>query len=92
MLLQVREILGEIRNEDVTAKGASVKIREMPAELYGTGNWKKMKGIANVRLSDGSIRLAEINYVAYIVVSEPDIIMQIHNELHPKSGLAMTIW
>lgn len=44
MLIQVREILGEIRNEEVIAKGPSVKIRKRLEKLYGRGNWKKMKG------------------------------------------------
>jgi len=60
--LQVREILGEIRNEAVIAKGSSVKIRKRLERLYGRGNWKKMKGIAEVRLSDSSVRRAEIHW------------------------------
>ena len=62
MNLQVREILSEIRNKEVIAEGSSVKIRKRLDELYGHGNWKKMKGIAEVRLSDGSVRLAEIHW------------------------------
>ena len=61
MPLQVRKILGEIRNEEVIAKGSSVKIRKRLEKLYGRGNWKKMKGVAEVRLSDGSVKRAEIN-------------------------------
>jgi len=62
MILQLREIIGEIRNEEVIAKGSSVKIRKRLEKLYGHGNWKKMKGIAEVRLSDGSVRQAEIHW------------------------------
>ena len=62
MPLQVREILGEIRNEEVIAKGASVKIRKRLEKLYGRGNWRKMKGTAEVRLSDGSVKRAEIHW------------------------------
>ncbi len=62
MPFQIREILSEIRNEEVIAKGASVKIRKRLEKLYGHGNWKKMKGIAKVRLSDGSVKLAEIHW------------------------------
>ena len=29
---------------------------------YGIANWRKRKGIATVRLSDGTIRLAEIHW------------------------------
>ena len=62
MPFQIREILSEIRNKEVIAKGASVKIRKRLEKLYGHGNWKKMKGIAKVRLSDGSVKLAEIHW------------------------------
>ncbi len=30
--------------------------------MYGHGSWRKMKGIAEVRLSDDSIRLCEIHW------------------------------
>jgi len=62
MILQLRERIGEIRNEEVIAKGSSVKIRKRLEKLYGHGNWKKMKGIAEVRLSDGSVKQAEIHW------------------------------
>jgi hypothetical protein len=62
MFLQVREILSEIKNIEVIAKGSSVKIRKKLEKLYGRGNWKKMKGAAKVRLSDNSVKLAEIHW------------------------------
>jgi hypothetical protein len=60
--MQVREILGAIHNKQVIAKGSSVKIRKRLEKMYGRGNWRKMKGIAEVRLSDGSVRLCEIHW------------------------------
>lgn len=60
--LQIREIVGEIRNKEVMAKGSSVKIRKRLEKMYGRGDWKKIKGIAEARLSDGSIRLCEIHW------------------------------
>ena len=62
MPFQIREILSQISNKEVIAKGNSVKIRKRLEKLYGHGNWKKMKGIAEVRLSDGSVKLAEIHW------------------------------
>jgi hypothetical protein len=49
-------MLGGIRNKEVIARGSSVKIRRRLEKIYGRGGWRKMKGIAEVRLSDGSIR------------------------------------
>jgi len=44
-----------ICNKEVIAKGSSVKIRKRLEKLYEYGSWRKMKGIAEVRLSDGSV-------------------------------------
>ena len=60
--MEVREVLSEIRNKEVIARGSSVKIRMRLEKLYGRGSWRKMKGIAEVRLSDGSVTLAEIHW------------------------------
>jgi len=60
--MQIREILSDIRNIEVIARGSSVKIRKKLEKIHGRGNWRKMKGIAEVRLSDGSIRLCEIHW------------------------------
>jgi hypothetical protein len=56
------EILGEVTNIETFATGAA--IRELPRlrRAYGTGRWRKRKGTAAVRLSDGTIRRAEIHW------------------------------
>jgi len=40
------------------------RIRELPRlqRLYGKGFWKKMKGIALIRLRNGRVRLAELHW------------------------------
>jgi len=60
--MQIREIVGTIQNIEVIAKGSSVKIRKKLQKLHGRGNWRKMKGVAKVRLSDDSVRLCEIHW------------------------------
>ena len=39
-------------------------IREPPRlrRLYGKGRWRKMKGVARIRLKDGRTRLAELHW------------------------------
>ena len=56
------EIRGEIVDIETFATGTS--IRELPRlrKFYGQGRWRKRKGLANVRLPDGSIRRAEIHW------------------------------
>ena len=56
------EILGEIRDIETIATGHGVHIRRYLERTYGTGRWRKMKGIATVRLADGSICEAEIHW------------------------------
>jgi hypothetical protein len=56
------EILGEIRNVETIAAGGGVYIRRYLERTDGRGRWRKMKGIATVRLADGTICEAEIHW------------------------------
>ncbi len=56
------EIIGKIRAIGVIAKGTSLRDRRRLARLYGRGEWRKIKGHAIVRLSDGTICDAEIHW------------------------------
>lgn len=58
----VFEILGEIRNRETIAEGRGVYIRRYLQRSYGKGRWRKMKGVATVRLADGTIREAELHW------------------------------
>lgn len=56
------EIVGKISDIEVIASGSS--IRELPRlrRLYGAGRWRKLKGIATVRLPDGTLCEAEVHW------------------------------
>jgi len=56
------EILGDIRNIEVIAAGRGVYIRRYLERTYGKGRWRKMKGMATVRLADGAVCEAEIHW------------------------------
>lgn len=56
------EILGQIREAETIASGRGVYIRRYLARTYGKGRWRKMKGIATVKLVDGTIFDAEIHW------------------------------
>ena len=56
------EILGEIRDIETIAAGQGVYIRRHLERAYGKGRWRKMKGMATVRLGDGSVCEAEIHW------------------------------
>jgi hypothetical protein len=61
-LIMELEILGEIRDIETIATGRGVYIRCYLERTYGKGRWRKMKGIATIRLADGIICEAEIHW------------------------------
>jgi hypothetical protein len=56
------EIIGEITDIEKIAVGSSIRILPVLRKRFGKGRWRKLKGVANVRLRDGTIRLAEIHW------------------------------
>ena len=56
------EILGNIRNIEAIAAGRGVYIRRHLERTYGKGRWRKMKGMATVRLADRTVCQAEIHW------------------------------
>jgi hypothetical protein len=56
------EIIGDITDIETIAAGSSVRILPILRKRYGAGRWRKLKGTATVRLSDGTIRLAEVHW------------------------------
>ena len=56
------EIIGEISSIETIARGIGVRDRARLRRLYGRGRWRKLKGVARVRLVDSTIRLAEIHW------------------------------
>ncbi len=56
------EIIGEISDIETIAVGAGVRDRTRLHKRYGRGRWRKLKGVATVRLVDGAVRLAEVHW------------------------------
>ena len=54
------EIVGEIAGVETIAAGTG--IRDRLRRQFGWGRWRKLKGIARVRLKSGTIRLAELHW------------------------------
>ena len=55
------ELVGPIRNIEPIAVGPTVRGLARLRRRYGRGRWRKLKGIARVRLMDGTIHTAEVN-------------------------------
>ena len=56
------EILGQIRSVETIASGRGVYLRRFLDRTYGAGRWRKRKGIATLRLGDGTICEAEVHW------------------------------
>ncbi len=56
------DILGKIANIETFAAGSSIREIVRLRKLYGQGRWRKRKGVARVRLDDGSEHLAEVHW------------------------------
>jgi hypothetical protein len=56
------EIVGRIAEIEIIAVGPGIRILGVSRKRYGRGRWRKLKGVATVRLSDGRIRLAEVHW------------------------------
>ena len=56
------EIISEIREIETIAIGRNIRDLARIRRKFGTGRWRKLKGVAQVRLRSGRIRLAELNW------------------------------
>jgi microcystin degradation protein MlrC len=56
------EIVGEIRNVETIAIGGRIRDIMRLRKQFGPGRWRKLKGVATVRLSSGRTRTAEIHW------------------------------
>lgn len=55
-------ILGDVRQSETIAVGAGIREIARLRRLYGPGRWRKRKGIADVRLRNGEVVIAEIHW------------------------------
>jgi hypothetical protein len=56
------EIIGTISDVETIAVGSSIREIVRLRKLYGTGRWRKLKGMATVRLADGTVCEAEVHW------------------------------
>jgi hypothetical protein len=56
------DVLGEISDVETIASGSGIREIARLRRLYGRGRWRKRKGIARIRLADGSSWLAELHW------------------------------
>ena len=56
------EVTGEIQEIQTIARKRSIREAERLDQIYGRGDWRKLKGIVFVRLKDGTVCKAEVHW------------------------------
>jgi len=56
------EIVGEVANVETIAVGGRIRDIMRLRRQFGSGRWRKLKGVAVVRLSSGRTRTAEVHW------------------------------
>ncbi len=56
------EIIGEVEEIETIAVGGRIRDIMRIQKQFGPGRWRKLKGIAKVRLESGRIRRAELHW------------------------------
>ena len=56
------EIISDITDIEVIAVGGGIRDLKRLQRLYGRTRWRKLKGIAQIQLENGAVRLAEIHW------------------------------
>ena len=67
------EVVGTIRGIEVIAAGPGVRVRAYLRKAYGQGRWRKLKGIATVRLPNGTDHKVELHWYEAHGIGRRDI-------------------
>jgi hypothetical protein len=56
------EIVGEITERETIASGSAIREIARLQKFYGKGRWRKLKGVALIRLPNETLHKAEIHW------------------------------
>jgi len=56
------ELIGDIAAIELIAVGRGIRDRSRLQKSDGKGRWRKLRGVATVRLADGTIHKAEVHW------------------------------
>lgn len=56
------EIIGRIESIEIIAVGGNIRDIMRIRKQYGSGRWRKLKGIATVKLENEHVRSAEVHW------------------------------
>ncbi len=67
------EVIGQIENVEVISVGTDIRNLAYLEKAYGSGRWRKLKGMAHVRLLNGHIRRVELHWYEAHGIGRKDI-------------------
>jgi hypothetical protein len=67
------EVISEITEIEIIAIGNSIRDLDRLQKKHGRGRWRKLKGLANVRLPDDTICFDEIHWYEAHGIGKHDI-------------------
>lgn len=56
------EIIGSIEAIEIIAIGSSIRVLDYLQKVHGRGRWRKLKGVASVRIPNGQVRRVELHW------------------------------
>ena len=56
------EVVGPVRGIETIAAGPAIRQLRRLSRRYGKGRWRQQKGLATVRLRDGTVHRAEVHW------------------------------
>jgi hypothetical protein len=56
------KVIGQIENVEILAVGGHIRDIMRLQKQFGRGRWRKLKGVATVRLPSGRIHRAEVHW------------------------------
>ena len=66
-------VVRAITQVEAIARGPSLKVRGFLRKTYGRGRWRKLKGVAIVRLPSGRLRRVELHWYEAHGIGKRDI-------------------
>ena len=56
------DVVGQITSVEVVASGSAIRALRYLRKAYDQGRWRKMKGVATIRLPNGAQRRVELHW------------------------------
>ena len=80
------EVVGRVSHVEAIATTGSIREQDRLREEYGPGRWRKMKGIAMVRLRNGRLREAEIHWYEAHGIGKKEVKRKKYLDVHHEGS------